>query len=93
MTGGGNPLAILLLALLLGSGTAELRGHASAGGAGEPPLTMEELEIRGRREKPEELYLPPPGEIRHAPPVPFDLIREDMTRPILPREIHGPIRP
>jgi hypothetical protein len=88
MTRGWTRLASLLLAgLMIGSGMLTGTGKARAAGADPPPLTMEELEVRGRREKPDRLYLPVPRGIPHAAPVRFDLLREDMTRPVLPWEI------
>lgn len=87
MTRSGTRLAFLLLAGLVGFGIAMGTGNARAAGADPPPLTMEELEVRGRSEKPDRLYLPVPRGIRHAAPVRFDLLREDMTRPVLPWEI------
>lgn len=91
MMRGGIRLASLFLAGLVGSGIVMGTGDARAAGADPPPLTMEELEVRGRREKPDRLYLPVPRGIRHAAPVGFDLLREDMTRPILPWEIDSRI--
>lgn len=87
MTRGWANLASLLLAGLIGTGTMTGAGTARAADADQPPLAMEELEVRGRREKPDMLYLPVPRGIRHAAPVRFDLLREDMTRPVLPWEI------
>lgn len=50
-------------------------------------MTMEELEVRGYREKPDRLFLPVPPGIRRAAPVRYDLFREDVTKPVLPWEI------
>lgn len=86
-------LAILLLAVLFGAGPTASSGTAHAGSTDERLLSMEELEVHGRRDKPDELYLPVAEGIRHPAPVRFDLFREDMTRPILPGEINGPIQP
>jgi hypothetical protein len=77
----------LFLAVTIVFGSMMARGNALAAGEDPPPLTMEELEVRGRREKPDRLYLAVPRGIRHAAPVRFDLLREDMTRPVLPWEI------
>jgi hypothetical protein len=93
MTRGRIKLVFLLLACLISSGMMMGTGKARAAGTNPPPLTMEELEVRGRREKPDRLYLPVPRGIRHAAPVRFDLLREDMTRPILPWEIDGRNQP
>jgi hypothetical protein len=87
MTRGWIGMASLFLAGLIGFGMMMGTGKALAAGSDPPPLTMEELEVRGHREKPDRLYLPVPRGIRHAAPVRFDLLREDMTRPILPWEI------
>jgi hypothetical protein len=89
MTRGVTLLVTVILAGLIGSGAAILPGKARAAGLDQPPLTMEELEVRGRREKPDRLYLPVPKGIWHAAPVRFDLFREDMTRPVLPLEINS----
>jgi hypothetical protein len=93
MTRGWTKLGSLLLAGLIGSGMMMGTGNARAAGADPPPLTMEELEVRGHREKPDRLYLPVPRGIRHTVPVRFDLLREDMTRPVLPWEIDGRNKP
>lgn len=87
MTRGWTKLVSLVLAGLIGSGMMMGMGKAHAASTDHPPLTMEELEVRGRREKPDRLYLPVPRGIRHSAPVRFDLLREDMTRPLLPWEI------
>lgn len=93
MTRGRNKLVFLLLAGLIGTGTMMGTGKARAAGTDRPPLTMEELEVRGRREKPDRLYLPVPRGIHHAAPVRFDLLREDMARPVLPWEIESRNQP
>jgi hypothetical protein len=69
------------------SGVVIFSGEVRAADKDRPSLTMEELEVRGRREKPDRLFLPVPGAIRHVAPVRFDLFREDMTKPVLPWEI------
>ena len=93
MTSGRIKLAALALAVLIGSGMVMGTGKARAAATDKAPLTMEELEVRGRREKPDKLYLPVPRGIRHPDPVRFDLLREDMTRPILPWEIDSRNKP
>jgi hypothetical protein len=56
-------------------------------GDGRPaPLRMEELEVRGLREKLEVLYLPVPRGIDISSPVRYDLFLDDMTRPVFPWE-------
>jgi hypothetical protein len=89
MMRGGPLLVTLILAGMIGFGAAIIPGKARAAGGDQPPLTMEELEVRGRQEKPDRLFLPVPRGIRHAAPVRFDLFREDMTRPVLPLEINS----
>jgi len=79
---------MLILAGLIGVGTAIIPAKALAAGRDQPPLTMEELEVRGHRERPDRLFLPVPKGIRHAAPVRFDLFREEMTTPVLPLEIN-----
>jgi len=93
MTRVRTKLAALALAGLIGSGMVMGTGKARAAATGKAPLTMEELEVRGRREKPDKLYLPVFRGIRHPAPVRFDLLREDMTRPILPWEIESRNKP
>lgn len=78
----------LILGGLIGSGTTLFPGHGLAADVDRPPLSMEELEVRGIREKPDKLYLPVSRRMRHEAPVRFDLLQEDMTRPVLPWEIN-----
>jgi len=78
---------MVLLGAAITSGAAIFPGKVCAANKDRPSLTMEELEVRGRREKPDRLFLPVPGSIRHVAPVRFDLFREDMTKPVLPWEI------
>lgn len=80
----------LVLAIVIASGGAMDPGEVRAADKDRSSLTMEELEVRGRREKPGTLFLPVAGPIRHAAPVRMDLFREDMTRPVLPWEIDIP---
>lgn len=82
-------LGMAILGVLIASGVAIFPGKVCAAGKERPSLTMEELEVRGRREKPDTLFLPVPAAIRHAAPVRFDLFREDMTKPVLPWEIEA----
>ena len=51
---------------------------------GDAPIRMEELEVRGLREKPEVLYLPVHRGTLLPSPERYDLFLEDMSRPILP---------
>ena len=79
--------AVLILAGLVGILGGMFPVNACAADEGRPPLTMEELEVRGYREKPDRLFLPVPPGIRHSAPVRYDLFREDVTKPVLPWEI------
>lgn len=58
-------------------------------GAGEetPPLSMEELEVRGVIEKPDRLYVSMPKPIFDPAPVRFDLFSEDLGSAVCPPEI------
>jgi len=80
-------LVMVFFVATITSGAPILPGEVRAAEKDRPPLTMEELEVRGRREKPDRLFLPVPGAIRQMAPVRFDLFREDMARPVLPWEI------
>ena len=80
-------LVMVFLGASITSGVVIFPGEVRAADKDRPSLTMEELEVRGRREKPDRLFLPVPGAIRHVAPVRFDLFREDMTKPVLPWEI------
>ncbi|MDX1815339.1 MAG: hypothetical protein R3239_05210 [Thermodesulfobacteriota bacterium] len=93
MTRKRTKLVILALAGLIGSGMVMGSEKARAATTDKAPLTMEELEVRGRREKPDTLYLPVPRGIRHSAPVRFDLLREDISRPVLPWEIDSRDKP
>jgi hypothetical protein len=82
-------LAILLLTAA--SGTA---AESPGGGGGvNAPLRMEELEVLGRRQAPEVLYLPVHRGIALPAPVRYDLFLEDMEKPVFPREISPRKRP
>jgi hypothetical protein len=48
---------------------------------------MEELEVRGFREKPDRLYLPVPKQRFSFAPVLYDFFTEDLVRPIYPWEM------
>jgi hypothetical protein len=80
-------LPFLILAgfvCLLSAGIPTVARGEEPGGK---PLTMEDLEVRGYREKPDQLYLPVPPKIFHPSPVRVDLFLEDMTRPVTPWQI------
>ncbi len=76
-------LLVLLLLLSSGRGFAADRPKAADPPA---PLRMEDLEVRGIREKPEVLYLPVQKGIPTASPVRYDLFLVDMVRPVTARE-------
>jgi len=80
--------ALVFLAILfLSAAHSPAAEPRKATGGGPHSLRMEALEVRGLREKPDILYLPVPAGIALSSPVRYDLFLEDMTRPILPREI------
>src|SRR5512143_2969973 len=80
--------ALVFLAILFLSAAHGLAAEPrKAAGGGPHSLRMEELEVRGLREKPDILYLPVPAGIALPSLVRYDLFLEDMTRPVLPREI------
>ena len=60
-----------------------------AAGRGSNSLRMEELEVRGLREKPGVLYPPVHHGIAIPSPVRYDLFLADMARPVLPREVRS----
>jgi hypothetical protein len=75
-------LAICILAAAPG-----FAAEKPAPGGRSHSLRMEELEVRGLREKPEVLYLPVHREISIPSPIRYDLFLEDMARPVFPREV------
>lgn len=79
--------AVLLYAILV---LAAARGFAAEPPRGEEEaamLRMEELEVRGLREKPGILYAPVHKGVAFPSPVLFDLFLKDMERPVSPGEI------
>lgn len=80
-------IIIWLLAALFVGGIFPPRGKAEEKGAESPLLTMEELEVRGFREKPGQLYISVPEQVFLPAQVRYDLLREDLAGPILPWEI------
>jgi len=80
-------IIVWLLACVFVGGIFPHQGKAEETGAESPLLTMEELEVRGFREKPGQLYLSVPEQVFLPAPVRYDLLREDLARPILPWEI------
>ncbi len=84
-------LGVLLLAVILpAAGRGEDRKET---GAEMPRLKMEELEVRGLRGAPDVLYLPVPAGVYHLSPVRYDLIREELIRPVLPHAVSGETDP
>jgi hypothetical protein len=87
-------LFVILLLIAARGLAAESPGKAGDGNAppgmeaqeswADAPLRMEELEVRGRREKPEVLYLPVHRGAALPSPVRYDLFLEDMSRPVFP---------
>jgi hypothetical protein len=78
---------VFLTILFLSAARSQAAEPRKAAGGGPHSLRMDALEVRGLREKPDILYLPVPAGIALPSPVRYDLFLEDMTRPILPREI------
>ena len=78
---------ILFLALCFLAAATGLAAEKPAARGGPHSLRMEELEVRGLREKPEVLYLPVHRGITIPSPVRNDLFLEDMARPVFPREV------
>jgi hypothetical protein len=86
-------LASAFLALCILATAPGFAAEKKAAGGGPDPLRMEELEVRGLREKPGALYLP----VHHGNPIPstvrYDLFLKDMARPVLPEEIPAETSP
>jgi len=78
---------VLFLALCILAAAPGVAAEKPAAGGGPHSLRMEELEVRGLREKPEVLYLPVHRGITIPSPVRYDLFLRDMARPVHPREI------
>jgi hypothetical protein len=81
-------LLVLIILLFLPAGPGYAAGRPKADDRG-APLRMEDLEVRGIREKPEVLYLPVHRGIPPSSPVRYDLFLVDMSRPVAPREIES----
>ena len=75
------------LALCILAAAPGLAAEKPTAGGGPHSLQMEELEVRGLREKPEVLYLPVHRGITIPSPVRYDLFLKDMARPVFPREV------
>jgi len=78
----GALIAILVLTAARGFAAEPPRGDGAPA-----PLRMEELEVRGLRERPEALYLPVHQGILLPSPVRYDLFLEDLKQPFFPGEI------
>jgi len=79
--------AVLFLALCILAAAPGVAAEKPAASGGPHSLRMEELEVRGLREKPEVLYLPVHRGITIPSPVRYDLFLKDMARPVFPREV------
>ena len=79
--------AAAFLALCILAAAPGVAAEKPSAGGGPHSLRMEDLEVRGLREKPEVLYLPIHQGITIPSPVRFDLFLEDMARPVFPRDI------
>jgi hypothetical protein len=81
-------LGVLVLAVALAS--SGVHGEEDRRSNGDlHRLKMEELEVRGMRGTPGVLHMPVAEEIFFLSPVRFDLIREDLIRPVLPWEVNA----
>ena len=78
---------VMFLAICFLAAAPGIAAEKPVAGGGSHSLRMEELEVRGLREKPEVLYLPVHRGIAIPSPVRYDLFLEDMARPVFPREI------
>jgi hypothetical protein len=79
--------AVMFLALCILAAAPGFAAEKPAAGSRSQSLRMEELEVRGLREKPGVLYLPVHRGITIPSPVRYDLFLEDMARPVFPREV------
>jgi len=79
--------AAAFLALCILAAAPGVAAEKPAAGGGPHSLRMEDLEVRGIREKPEVLYLPAHRGITIPSPVRYDLFLDDMARPVFPREV------
>ena len=77
----------MFLAVCFLAAANSLAAEKPVASGGPHSLRMEELEVRGLREKPEVLYLPVHRGITIPSPVRYDLFLRDMARPVHPREI------
>ena len=75
------------LALCILAAAPGFAADKPAAGGGSRSLRMEELEVRGLREKPGVLYFPVHQGITIPTPVRYDLFLEDMARPVFHREV------
>jgi len=80
-------LAAAFLVLCILAAAPAFAAEKPAPGRGSHSLRMEELEVRGLREKPDVLYLPVHRGITIPSRVRYDLFLEDMMRPVFPREV------
>lgn len=80
--------AVVLYAILVMTAVRGFAAEPPRGEEGAATLRMEELEVRGAREKTGVLYLPVHKGIAFPSPVSYDLFLEDMARPVFSREIN-----
>lgn len=86
-------VGVLLVAAVLWAGAAAGGERQRGAGGDVPKLSMDELEVRGKRQKTPVLYLPVPEGAYLLSPPPLDLIREELVRPVLPSEAAAEARP
>ena len=77
----------MFLALCILAAAPGFAAEKPATDGGSHSLRMEELEVRGLREKPGVLYLPVRRGITIPSPVRYDLFLTDMAQPVFPWEI------
>lgn len=77
-------LAAIMLFFLSSMASSPLQAADARAAQAPPPLAMEELEVRGSRDKPGPLFLPGPKPVFHYAPVHLGLFTEEMTKPVLP---------
>ena len=77
-------LALIALLVSGGAGFAAERSRTKA--AAPPALRMEDLEVRGYKEKPEVLYAPVHKGTEPPSPIRYDLFLVDMNRAVSPLE-------
>jgi hypothetical protein len=84
---GAFKLFLPLLAVCLAGAPPSAAAARGGGGGSAPPLTMEEIEVRGGRRAPERIHVPAPPDLFRPAPVPLELFRDDLVRPIPPHDL------